>query len=316
MLRPSRPMIRPFISSPGRCSTETTDSLVCSVATRWMARVTILRARLSPSTFASCSMSLTMSAASRLAWFSMTVTSSALAASAVRPAMRSSSLRRFGVLCVQLSGAAVEVLPPGRLGLRTVFDPLELVVQPLLAVGEAQLAALEVAAQLADLVLDRADFLFDVPAALGGLFGLFAGSFQDPGGFGLGAGADLVRFLAGRLELGAVLCRGDRRVRRGRGPAPEDNQREHHREQPDHDERERQCAAHGHPFPSIALGALLCCDSWSGFEDLCPRAGSRTRRPAGCSPGPVPGYLTYLPASPPLNLVLVFGAARDNISLP
>ena len=34
MLRPSRPMMRPFISSPGRCSTETTDSLVCSVATR------------------------------------------------------------------------------------------------------------------------------------------------------------------------------------------------------------------------------------------------------------------------------------------
>ena len=45
MLRPSRPMILPFISSPGRCSTDTTDSLVCSLATRWMARVTIRRAR-------------------------------------------------------------------------------------------------------------------------------------------------------------------------------------------------------------------------------------------------------------------------------
>ena len=56
MLRPSRPMMRPFISSPGRCRTETTDSLVCSVATRWMARVTILRARFSPSDLASCSM--------------------------------------------------------------------------------------------------------------------------------------------------------------------------------------------------------------------------------------------------------------------
>ena len=53
MFRPSRPMIRPFISSPGRCITETTDSLVCSTATRWMARVTILRARLSASAFAS-----------------------------------------------------------------------------------------------------------------------------------------------------------------------------------------------------------------------------------------------------------------------
>ena len=36
MLRPSRPMMRPFISSLGRCSTETTDSAVCSVATRWI----------------------------------------------------------------------------------------------------------------------------------------------------------------------------------------------------------------------------------------------------------------------------------------
>ncbi len=94
MLRPSRPMMRPFISSPGRCRTDTTDSLVCSVATRWMARVTILRARFSPSTLASRSMSLTMSAASRLAWFSMAVTSSALAWFEVRPATRSSSLFR------------------------------------------------------------------------------------------------------------------------------------------------------------------------------------------------------------------------------
>ena len=45
MLRPSRPMIRPFMSSLGRCSTETTDSLVCSVASRWIAPVMILRAR-------------------------------------------------------------------------------------------------------------------------------------------------------------------------------------------------------------------------------------------------------------------------------
>jgi hypothetical protein len=94
MFRPSRPMMRPFISSLGRWSTETTDSLVCSVATRWMASVTIFLARLSPSDLASCSMSLTMSAASRLAWFSMVATSSVLACSAVRPAIRSSSRPR------------------------------------------------------------------------------------------------------------------------------------------------------------------------------------------------------------------------------
>ena len=78
MLRPSRPMMRPFISSLGRCRTETTDSAVCSVATRWMARVTILRARFSPSSRASRSMSRTISAASRLAWFSIAATSSGL----------------------------------------------------------------------------------------------------------------------------------------------------------------------------------------------------------------------------------------------
>ena len=79
MFRPSRPMIRPFISSPGRCRTETTDSLVCSLATRWMARVTIRRARSSPSRRAAVSVSRTSSAASRLAWFWMPATSSALA---------------------------------------------------------------------------------------------------------------------------------------------------------------------------------------------------------------------------------------------
>ena len=42
MLRPSRPMIRPFMSSPGRCTADTTDSDVCSEATRWMAPTTII----------------------------------------------------------------------------------------------------------------------------------------------------------------------------------------------------------------------------------------------------------------------------------
>ncbi len=91
MLRPSRPMILPFISSPGRCITETTDSLVCSTATRWMASVTIFRARLSASDLAVASMSLIDSAASRLAWFSIVATSSDFAWSAVSEATRSSS---------------------------------------------------------------------------------------------------------------------------------------------------------------------------------------------------------------------------------
>ncbi len=95
MLRPSRPMMRPFISSPGRCRTLTTDSAVCSVATRCTARVTILQARFSPSLRASLSISRMISAASRLAWFSMVITSSDFAWSAVSPATRSRTSRRF-----------------------------------------------------------------------------------------------------------------------------------------------------------------------------------------------------------------------------
>ena len=44
MLRPSRPMIRPFISSDGRWTTETVCSAVWSAATRWMAVITMSRA--------------------------------------------------------------------------------------------------------------------------------------------------------------------------------------------------------------------------------------------------------------------------------
>ena len=162
---------------------------------------------------------------------------------------------------VEFGGAALEVLLPGGQGLGAVFDPLELLIQPLFAIGQAHLAALEVAAQLTDLVLDRADLLLDFPAALGGLFGLLAGSFEDPGGFGLGARADMLGFL---VELGTILGLRELGACRGRGPAPDDGQREHYCEQPDHHERERQSAAHGHPFPSIALGGPLCCDSRSG----------------------------------------------------
>ena len=130
-------------------------------------------------------------------------------------------------------------------------------------------------------VLDRTDFFFDFPAALGGLFGLVAGSVEDPGGFGLGARADVLCFLAGLVELRPVLGLGELTVCRGRGPAPDDDQRKYHREQPDYHERKRQSAAHGHPFPSIALGAPLCCDTGSGIYALM-RALARGDGPAGC----------------------------------
>ena len=150
-------------------------------------------------------MSLTMSAASRLAWFSIAATSSALACVGGEAGDALEFAFPFRVFLVELGGAVLQVLLARGQGLGALLDPLELLVQPLLAIGEAQFAALEVTAQLADLVLDRADLFFDFPAALGGLFGLGAGSFEDAGGFGLGAGADVLGFLAGLFQLDGVL---------------------------------------------------------------------------------------------------------------
>ena len=119
-------------------------------------------------------------------------------------------LAALGVLPVQFGGAAVEVVLPGAEGLSAVFDPLELLVEPLLAVGQTGFAALEVTAQLAHLVLDRADLFLDFAAALGGLFGFVAGSVEDPGGLGLGASPDLLGFLGRAVELAAVRGLGER----------------------------------------------------------------------------------------------------------
>ncbi len=54
MLRPSRPMMRPFMSSLGRCTTETVRSATNSPARRSMAIETIFLARRSASSRASC----------------------------------------------------------------------------------------------------------------------------------------------------------------------------------------------------------------------------------------------------------------------
>ena len=202
MLRPSRPMMRPFISSPGRCSTETTDSLVCSVATRWMARVTILRARFSPSDLASCSISRTMSAASRLAWFSIVADEFGLGRIRGEAGDALQLPAAFGLGALELGGLPVEILLALVESLGAVFDALEFLIEPLLAVGEAGFPALEVTAQLTHLVLDRADLLFDLATALGGLLGFLASSLQDAGGFGLGSGADVLGFGGWRCRAG------------------------------------------------------------------------------------------------------------------
>ncbi len=94
MLRPSRPMIRPFISSLGRCTTVTVCSAVWSAATRCMA-VTMISRALSPASSRArrsmdrASFTASCSASSRMASRSML-----LASSADRPDTRSRAARR------------------------------------------------------------------------------------------------------------------------------------------------------------------------------------------------------------------------------
>ena len=90
MFRPSRPMIRPFMSSLGSANTDTVDSAVCSEATRWIAIVTILRARSSPSSRARCSISRTWVMAARFASSTTWATRCSRASLDVMPAIRSS----------------------------------------------------------------------------------------------------------------------------------------------------------------------------------------------------------------------------------
>ena len=86
MFRPSRPMMRPFISSPGSGTVATTDSVVCSAASRCMLVTMIRRAVASAVRRASDSISRISWAACRRASFSTCAISSARAASTDSPA--------------------------------------------------------------------------------------------------------------------------------------------------------------------------------------------------------------------------------------
>ena len=111
MLRPSRPMIRPFMSSLGRSTTETVVSMACSAALRWMASVISCRALPAACSRASASRRLTRCAASRRASCSICRTSSARASSLVRPATRCSSSEDVGVAGFGLRRDARAQLP-------------------------------------------------------------------------------------------------------------------------------------------------------------------------------------------------------------
>ncbi len=95
MFRPSRPMIRPFMSSEGRSTTETVVSTTCSAAVRWMALDMISRADETAFSRASSSMRRTEAMASSLASSSILLISMALASSWLMPEIRSSSSMPF-----------------------------------------------------------------------------------------------------------------------------------------------------------------------------------------------------------------------------
>ncbi len=91
MLRPSRPIIRPFISSFGRATTETVLSTAWSAATRWIASVITSLARVSASSLASASISLIIVAISTWTSLLTSFSSFSLACSEVSPEIRSNS---------------------------------------------------------------------------------------------------------------------------------------------------------------------------------------------------------------------------------
>ena len=97
-----------------------------------------------------------------------------------------------------------------------VLQAVQFLVQPLLPVGQPVLAAFQIAAQLADLVLDRADLGFDLAAALAGLFGGQLSLGLDRGGFGLGPGPDLLGVAVGGFECLGGRGRDGGGVQRGR----------------------------------------------------------------------------------------------------
>ena len=132
MLRPSRPMIRPFISSDGRWTTETVCSAVWSAATRCMAVTTMSRALSWASSralrsIARASLTASCSASSRTASSRI-----ALASSADMPDTRSSA-------------ATCSLLGPG--------EVLAGLVELALALEELAVALLEHVAALVELLV-------------------------------------------------------------------------------------------------------------------------------------------------------------------
>ena len=102
MLRPSRPMMRPFMSSAGSWTTDTVVSAAWPAASRCMTTERMLRTRRSASRLVSSSIWRTSLAESCRIWSSSSFSSSCLACEAERPDARSSSRRWRSCSAVEL----------------------------------------------------------------------------------------------------------------------------------------------------------------------------------------------------------------------
>ncbi len=165
MLRPSRPMMRPFRSSEGSSTTETVASTTVSDASRWMAMPMIRRAFWVACSVASSSIRRIRPAASSRASFSTDLTRSRLASTAVSPEICSRRLRWSSMTCWISASLSSSFFCWSR---DVLLLPAELLFAPLL-LGELPVQVLFL---LLDPLLQGGDLL---PAGLDGLVELDAG---------------------------------------------------------------------------------------------------------------------------------------------
>ena len=214
MLRPSRPMIRPFISSRGRWTTVTVCSAVWSAATRCIAVRMMSRALSWASSRAARSMARASLTASCSASSRTASRSIALASSADMPVTRSSATT-CSWCARELLALACRARARGRELAVLLLEHVGALVELLVALEEAALEGGQLAASGAGLVLGLAaepellvlgleDQLLLAGASVGSMRRARPGRPSSPG----------MPTCCGRT------CRGRRRRRRPRGPPP------------------------------------------------------------------------------------------------
>ena len=165
---------------------------------------------------------------------------------------------------------------------------------PLLALGQPVLPALQVAAELLDLVLDRPDLLLDLAAILGRLLRGLLGLADDGLSVGLGARPQPLGLLGGRRQLlrawpqslrrgresprlsrgraqarGLLLAAADRRL--GRRPPEHEDERKQSGNEPDR-QYEDNSVTHRSPLPAQGLGGTAVRRHARALQRGVPRA--------------------------------------------